>query len=103
VQGEVKSPNIFLLPPETTVADAIIHAGGPTDRGDLDRVTLLREGRKLSLALSKNGLYRESSTIESGDQITVAPRRSALSGLSSITPILGMAASILSLIVLSHR
>jgi protein involved in polysaccharide export with SLBB domain len=100
VGGEVRSPNILFLPPETTVADAVARAGGATDRGDANRATLLRDGRRLSLSLSGTQARQETQTIQSGDQISVAKKRNVLGG---ITPIIGIAASVVSIMVLLQR
>lgn len=105
IGGEVRSPNIYLLPPETTLADAVARAGGATDRGDLDKVTILRDGSKESQSLTRSVTNSGDWTIESGDQITVPQRRNALTTVSSFTPIFGIAASLLSItyVILSHR
>lgn len=105
VEGEVKVPNIYFFPPETTIEDAVAKAGGSSDRADMERVTVLREGRKLSLDLTGADSTQIASTIQSGDDIKVMSRRSAVAGLSGLTPLLSVAASLLSitLIVLSHR
>jgi Periplasmic protein involved in polysaccharide export len=105
VGGEVRTPNIYFLPPETTVADALARAGGPTDHADLGQVNVSREGHKILLNLSGTDSTQNVPTIQSGDQINVIPRRNALSGLSGLTPLLGVTASLLSitLIILSRR
>lgn len=105
VSGEVKTPNIYFLAPETTVAEALTHANGATDRGDADHVTLLREGKEIPLDLSRASVSRDPLTIRSGDQINVDPRRSVMSGIGTLTPLLTVAASLVSvtIILLNHR
>jgi protein involved in polysaccharide export with SLBB domain len=71
VGGEVRSPNVLSVPPETTVAQAVALAGGPTDRGALDHVRLLREGQEIIVDLSKADSQAASLQIRSGDQILV--------------------------------
>lgn len=99
ILGEVRTPNIYFLAPGTIVSDAIAHAGGLTDRADPARVTILRDGRLLSTSL--NGSSGDPSlTILSGDQISVAQSRNVF---GTMIPIIGVAVSVISLIVLSHR
>lgn len=102
IGGEVKAPGIYYLAPETTIADAIAKAGGATDRGNLDQVGVSRDGRKESLKLANSSSGHEAQTIQSGDQITVAPQRSVM---ASISPFVGIGVSLASLAVLiiSHR
>lgn len=100
VGGEVRSPAIYYLAPETTVADAIARAGGATDRGNLNKVSISRDGRKVALKLGETGSNRSIETIQSGDQVSVAPHRNVM---TSITPILGLGASILSAILIISR
>lgn len=95
VGGEVRSPNILAVPPETSVAQAVALAGGPTDRGRLDRVKIIREGQEISVDLSRPdsdvGLLR----IRSGDQIIVSRRGpGAREYLWPITSMVAAAASI---------
>lgn len=71
VGGEVRSPNVLSVPPETTVAQAVALAGGPTERGALDRVRLIREGQDITVDLSKADSQAASLQIRSGDQILV--------------------------------
>ena len=105
VAGEVRTPNIYFLAPETTIGDALTHANGATDRGDADHVTVMRDGKKISLNLSDITSNQDQPRVRSGDQINVAARRNVVSGISSITPLIGVTASLLSLtlVLLSHR
>jgi len=102
VRGEVRNPNIYFLAPETTVAEAVTHANGPTERADVDRVTVLREGGTLSLNLSPVASNQDLHTVRSGDQINVAARRNVMSGIGVVVPLLGVTASLLSAILLIH-
>ena len=103
VTGEVKSPNFFLLPPEATLREAITRAGGPTEKANLEKVTVIRDGRKLSLDLRQNNSPPEILTIQSGDEVSLAPRRNFTAGIGSLTPLFGVAASLLSAIYLLSR
>jgi protein involved in polysaccharide export with SLBB domain len=77
VGGEVRSPNIFSVPPETTVAQALVLAGGPSDRGKLNSVRLLRDGQTTNLDLGRDDSQAASLQVRSGDQIIV-PRTSSI-------------------------
>jgi protein involved in polysaccharide export with SLBB domain len=74
--GEVRTPNLYSLSPETTIAQAVALAGGPTERGRLDRVVLLRNGRTELLDLTDPGDQRAAISVRSGDQLLVGRRSS---------------------------
>jgi polysaccharide export outer membrane protein len=103
VGGEVKAPSVYLLPPETTLMDAIARAGGPTERANPDQVAVLRDGHKLALNLGELGSRHEMLTIQSGDHVSLAPRRNVGTGISRIRPFLAVTASLLSVIALLAR
>jgi protein involved in polysaccharide export with SLBB domain len=103
VGGEVRTPNVYLLAPQTTIAEAVVRAGGQTSEGNPDFVTVTRDGRRLSFKLSETSALQPAPTIQSGDQISVEARRSTLNRISGITPVLGVAASVLSAIVILSR
>lgn len=71
VAGEVRSPNVLSVPPETTVAQAIVLAGGPSERGKLDAVRLQRDGQTTTLDLGRPDSQAASLQVRSGDQITI--------------------------------
>ena len=71
VGGEVRAPNMFSVPPETTVTQAVILAGGPSERGKLDRVRLLRDGQTIFLDMGRPDSQAASLQVRSGDQIIV--------------------------------
>ena len=100
VSGSVRSPHIYTLPPETTLADAIARAGGAAEGGRLDRVILLRDGRELRVDLSR-GADVAPQNIRSGDQILVPARRNLLRDY--IGPLASVSATIFSIISLSRR
>jgi len=78
VGGEVRSPSIYSVPPETTVAQAIVGAGGPTESARLEKVRVLRDGRELTVDIRQANSSSASLTIRSGDQILVPRRRNLL-------------------------
>jgi protein involved in polysaccharide export with SLBB domain len=71
VGGEVRNPNIFSVPPETTVTQAVILAGGPSERGKLNNVHLLREGQTINLDMGRPDSQAASLQVRSGDQIII--------------------------------
>ena len=40
VSGAVQAPDVYALPPDSIVKDALLAAGGPDDEADLDRINL---------------------------------------------------------------
>jgi polysaccharide export outer membrane protein len=93
VGGEVRSPNLYALPRETTIAQAVSLAGGPSERGRLDRVRLVRGGQTLRLDLTRSDEPWAQEPIRSGDQIMLGRRRNYL------TEYIGPLASVVSVIV----
>jgi protein involved in polysaccharide export with SLBB domain len=71
VGGEVRTPNIYSLPPSTTVAQAIAGAGGPTPQARVHRVRLLRNGQTVPIDLTRPHSEFAELRIRSGDQIVV--------------------------------
>ena len=104
VSGEVGRPMVFVVRPETSIAEAVAQAGGPNQFGKRDRVRVLRrQANGSQRELFVNLLDPQSGTgtirVHSGDQIVVDRRRSFfreifLPGLS----VIGSAASIYLLI-----
>ena len=71
VAGEVKQPSLYSLSPAITLAEAVALAGGPTDRGRLDDVTLVRDGRARDVDLTDPGSDAFRMRVRSGDQVLV--------------------------------
>ena len=80
VGGEVVQPRLYMLPDGTTISQAIGVAGGPTDRGKLGSVRVIRGGRTLHLDLNDPGSDAARMPVFSGDQIRVGRK-----GTSSAT------------------
>ena len=74
VTGEVRLPNLYTLPPETTVAQAVAAAGGVAEFGRLEVVRLMRGGREVILDLRDPSPEVAEMRIRSGDQIRVTRR-----------------------------
>jgi len=76
VGGEVRQPSLYAFPPAVTLARAVALAGGPSERGRLDEVLLVRDGRTVEVDLTRAEGGLAHTGIRSGDQIMVS-RRSA--------------------------
>ena len=92
VGGEVRQPNMYLLSPQLTVMQAVVQAGGPTERARRDRVRVLREGEEHQWTTTR--AYTEP--LHSGDQIFIDRQRSAFR--EYVLPALGVAGSIASIL-----
>jgi protein involved in polysaccharide export with SLBB domain len=88
VTGEVRLPNLYSLPPETSLAQAIAAAGGVSEFGRLNDVRLVRGGQEMVLDLRNPSGPVMEMRIRSGDQIRVLRRG------SSFRDYLGLTASI---------
>lgn len=74
VGGEVRAPDVYSLNAQSTIARAIAEAGGPTQRGRVDRVTLLRDGQSHVVDLTDPGARLSDLQVRSGDAIVVERR-----------------------------
>ncbi|HEX2210238.1 MAG TPA: polysaccharide biosynthesis/export family protein [Longimicrobium sp.] len=74
VTGEVRLPNLYTLPPETTIGQAVAAAGGAAEFGRLETVRLIRGGREITLNLLDPSPEVAEMRIRSGDQIRVTRR-----------------------------
>jgi polysaccharide export outer membrane protein len=96
VGGEVRSPNVYSVPPETTIAQAIALAGGPTERGNAQKLRVIRDGQEIVVDLTKADSDVARLQIRSGDQILM-PRRSARFR-DYVVPILSGAAALAAIV-----
>lgn len=69
VGGEVRKPDLYSFPPTVTVSQAVALAGGPGERGRMDRVRFVREGAETILDLTRPGTESAQIRLRSGDQI----------------------------------
>ncbi len=74
VGGEIRTPNIYTVPPETTIAQAVAIAGGPTERGRLEKIKIIRDRQEIALDLSRPDSDAAILQIRSGDQILIGRR-----------------------------
>lgn len=75
IGGEVRQPNLYTLGPETTIAQAVALAGGPTQLGRLDRVHLVRNGTESVVDLTSATEPLAQMPIRSGDQIMIGRKQ----------------------------
>jgi protein involved in polysaccharide export with SLBB domain len=73
VLGAVRNPGLYHVDPSMTMSDVVALAGGATPRGHSQRVTLIREGRKLPGSVTYQTPVG-GSPVRSGDQIVVPER-----------------------------
>ena len=104
VGGEVRQPNLYSLPPTTTIAQAVALAGGPTERGRLDRVRVSRAGGVITLDLAQPSATVARLPIRSGDQILVLRRRDFVRDIvAPASSIIGALAGIAGIAIASRR
>ncbi|HYH83637.1 MAG TPA: polysaccharide biosynthesis/export family protein [Longimicrobium sp.] len=78
VEGEVRQPRVYSLKPGVTVSDAVAIAGGPTERGRVDRIRLVRTTGTVMVDLNDPGTNGGRLPLASGDQVFVERRVNAL-------------------------
>jgi len=101
VAGEVKAPNVYPVPPETTVQQVVAQAGGPTDRGSLEDVRMVRDRQEVRIDLSRPNSEAASLQIRSGDLILVGRRGTGIRDF--IAPVTSSLSLIASLVTLFRR
>lgn len=104
IAGEVGRPNLYALSPQTTIAQAIAIAGGPTTDGRYDRVRLTRGSRTITLDLTHPDAGVARMAIRSGDEIIVERRRAIFREYIAPTfTVVGGTAALISAIVRARR
>ena len=101
VGGEVREPNLYSFPLETTISQAVALAGGPTENGRLDRVRLLRGSRELVGDLTRVDTEWARIRVQSGDQIIVPRRRAFFSDF--VGPLGSLIAAVAGVIVIVRQ
>ena len=104
VEGEVRLPSVYSLRPETSVAQAIALAGGPTLDARVDRVRLIRTGGEILVDLRQASAGATRTTIRSGDRIVIERNRAIFRDI--VTPavmILGATAAVASVILYNRH
>jgi polysaccharide export outer membrane protein len=103
VAGEVRQPNLYRLRRGTTFAQAVALAGGPTELGRLDKVSVIRRDGGMVINLGSGYSRYEGLTIASGDQILVA-RRSSFNLLRDVMyPLASITAAVAAVLAYSRQ
>jgi polysaccharide export outer membrane protein len=92
VSGEVRVPSVVLVPPNTSLAQVVAMTGGPTDRGAMNRVRLIRDNRQIVIDLSGTARSGAPVDIRSGDQVWVDRQTSLLR--DHVAPLASVAAAL---------
>lgn len=97
ILGAVGSPGFYDLPPATTVSDAIMRAGGPSQRANLDKLQLRRGGERIEPE-GKRGEMLQLTLAEIGgtraDQIYVPSEGGGIS-LGTAATVVGLLSSLI--------
>ena len=101
VGGQVRQPNVHLVPANMTISDAIMMSGGVTELGRMEKVRLVRDGRERMLDLTSADMSAVGMRVRSGDQIVVLRQRSVLFDI--IMPVSSVIAGLGSIAVLLTR
>jgi protein involved in polysaccharide export with SLBB domain len=96
ISGEVRQPQVYVMPPSTTVFQAVAKAGGVAPTGRSTRVLLVRDGQTRVLDLSQPGAPGAGERVRSGD-LVVVERRSTWAR-DVLTPAAALASVVISLI-----
>lgn len=104
VSGEVRQPNLYTLRPETSLAQAVAMAGGPTERGRRDRLRLVRQNHEIVVDLRRPDQSGAGMLVLSGDQVVVEQQRAVYRDVvGPMVSILGATAAIVSVILYSRN
>ena len=101
VGGEVENPDLYTLPPGTTVSASVALAGWGTDRADLRQVLLLRDGEEIVVDVTRPHQGAAAEPVRSQDQIVV-PRRSDVLR-DYVVPIASITGALVSILTLAFR
>jgi protein involved in polysaccharide export with SLBB domain len=110
VLGEVARPGFYWMTTDALVSDVIMNAGGPTAGADPSR-TVIRRGKEelwdrgdVATALQK-GFTLDQLMVRPGDEIVVGRKsvRDSESTLRIVGTVLGLIASVTTLVILASR
>ncbi len=107
VLGEVRVPALYSVAPGARLIEVLTLAGGPTERANLRRVRVLREGRarEIDLRRSLAGEGGSPVTLYSNDVVYVPSRRGFFNqeNLTLVATFLSVALSAITLIQVTKR
>jgi polysaccharide export outer membrane protein len=101
VAGEVRTPNMLSVPRGTTISQAVALAGGPTAEGRLNKVRVLRGGRRYDVDLTDPKSTWAGAPIRSGDEIIIARRSNFFRDI--FFPFVGVAGAAASIVTAVRR
>jgi protein involved in polysaccharide export with SLBB domain len=106
VSGEVPRPLVFAARPETSISEAVAHAGGTTQFAARNRVRVIRQEpngaqQQLVIDLADPSSTEGTLPVRSGDQIVVDRRKSFFRDI--MVPALGIIGSVASVGLLIDR
>lgn len=101
VSGEVRTPNVYSVPPQTTISQALAAAGGPTERGSMSDVRVIRDRQEIRLDVSQPDSDAGILQIRSSDQIVMGRRRQ--SAWQVVSPIASTIAAVTALVSIFTR
>ncbi len=100
IAGEVRQPDVYPLRPETTITRALAVAGGPSERANLRRVMIRRNGQLYRLDLTSSESSLRELQVRSGDEIVVERRRDVFRDyLAPSASVIAAAATLVSLLL----
>jgi len=95
VSGAVKKPDVYALPPNSIIKDAMLAAGGPTSDADLDRINLalvVTDGQHVHIPrLGETSLPAQpsSGSSDTGAKVNInTADQAALESLPGIGPVM---------------
>ncbi len=103
VAGEVREPGLFTLARGATVSQAVGRAGGPTERGRLDRVKLVRGGKSYVLSLLGTDQRVALMPVVSGDQVFVGRRPDFNLVRDALYPVASFTAAVAAILAYTRR
>jgi polysaccharide export outer membrane protein len=99
VQGEVKQPGIYLVDLTMTLPDVLARAGGLTETGNRNDITIVRRETRIHYGVSDGGRFGVAE-LRSGDQVIVGQRNFLA---RNPTGVIGMLIGLTSLIITAVR
>ena len=101
VGGEVRVPNVYNVPPGTSVSQVIALAGGPTQAGQLEKVTLSRRQQRETFDLTLASSPGATTEVRSGDQVVVERSRNIFTEV--VVPVASMVGALAAIVtVIRH-
>jgi polysaccharide export outer membrane protein len=73
VQGEVRRPDTYMVDLTVTLRDLIARAGGVTESGNPNRITIVRGAERIEVDKTDQGRF-STAELYSGDQVVVGRR-----------------------------